>query len=104
MARLEDIKNGAMVGGIAPNQPVEVVSVEWIGDHAINVVYRDLLFAPLLAFAVCYRTQPGQGVLNRPGFPASTPIKSHILGRFSGRKTRFGPNHVNVTRPGPVSP
>ena len=41
MARLEDIKNGAMVGGIAPNQPVEVVSVEWIGDQAINVVYRD---------------------------------------------------------------
>jgi hypothetical protein len=41
MARLEEIKNGAMVGGIAPNQPVEVVSVEWIGDQAINVVFRD---------------------------------------------------------------
>ncbi len=41
MARLEDIKNGAMVQGIAPSQPVEVVSVEWIGDQAINVVFRD---------------------------------------------------------------
>jgi len=41
MARLEDIKNGAMVQGIAPTQPVEVVSIEWIGDQAINVVFRD---------------------------------------------------------------
>jgi superfamily II DNA or RNA helicase len=41
MARLEDIKNGAMVEGLAPSQPVEIVSVEWIGDQAINVVYRD---------------------------------------------------------------
>jgi hypothetical protein len=41
MARLEDIKNGGMVGGIAPNQSVEVVSVEWIGEQANNVVFRD---------------------------------------------------------------
>jgi len=40
MEQLEDVKNGAMVGGIAPNQPVEVVSVEWIGEQAINLVFR----------------------------------------------------------------
>lgn len=41
MARLEDIKNGAMVEGITSNQHVEVVSIEWIGHQAINVVFRD---------------------------------------------------------------
>lgn len=40
MARLEDIKNGAAVSGVTPSQTVEVVSVEWIGDQAINLVYR----------------------------------------------------------------
>ncbi len=40
MTRLEDIKNGASVAGVVPNQTVEAVSVEWIGDQAINLVYR----------------------------------------------------------------
>jgi len=40
MTALEDIKNGAIVQGIVPNQSVEVVSTDWIGDQAINVVYR----------------------------------------------------------------
>lgn len=40
MTKLEDIKNGASVTGIIPSQAVEVVSVEWIGDQAINLVYR----------------------------------------------------------------
>nr|WP_255720228.1 DUF3883 domain-containing protein [Acuticoccus kalidii] len=37
---MEDIKNGASIGGVVPNQTVETVSVEWIGDQAINLVYR----------------------------------------------------------------
>lgn len=41
MAKLEDIKNGALIKGIAPNQFVQVVSVDWIGDQAMNVVFRD---------------------------------------------------------------
>ncbi len=40
MAALEDIKNGAQLRGVVPGQLVEVVSVEWIGDQAINLVYR----------------------------------------------------------------
>lgn len=40
MARLEDIKNGSLVGGIVPNQAVEIVSVELIGNQAADVVYR----------------------------------------------------------------
>ncbi|OYQ35726.1 RNA helicase [Sandarakinorhabdus cyanobacteriorum] len=40
MTKLEDIRNGAFVAGVLPSQTVEVVSVEWIGDQAINLVYR----------------------------------------------------------------
>jgi superfamily II DNA or RNA helicase len=40
MTALENIKNGAVVQGIVPNQFVEIISVDWIGDQAINVVYR----------------------------------------------------------------
>ena len=40
MALLSEIKNGAIVQGIVPGQPVEVISVEWIGEQAINVVYN----------------------------------------------------------------
>ncbi|CAA7614893.1 helicase-related protein [Magnetospirillum sp. SS-4] len=40
MARLEDIRNGASVAGIVSAQVVQVLSVERIGDQAINVVFR----------------------------------------------------------------
>jgi SNF2 family DNA or RNA helicase len=40
MTVLEDIKNGAIVQGIVPSQSVEVVSIDWIGEQAINVIYR----------------------------------------------------------------
>lgn len=39
-APLEEVKNGARVTGIAPGQAVEIVSVDWIGNQALNVVYR----------------------------------------------------------------
>jgi len=42
MARLEDIRNGSRVRGLAPSQAVEVVSVDWIGDQALNVVFRNV--------------------------------------------------------------
>jgi len=40
VTKLEDIRNGASIAGVVPNQTVEAVSVEWIGDQAINLVYR----------------------------------------------------------------
>lgn len=41
MTRLEDIKSGAFVRGIVPQHAVQVVSFDWIGQQALNVVYRD---------------------------------------------------------------
>lgn len=40
MASLRDIKPGSYVRGISQGAVVEIVSVEWIGDQAIIVVYR----------------------------------------------------------------
>ncbi|WP_170518608.1 helicase-related protein [Ruegeria atlantica] len=37
---LEQLKPGSKVIGITPGHPVDIVSVEWIGDQAVNVVYR----------------------------------------------------------------
>jgi superfamily II DNA or RNA helicase len=53
MARLEEIRNGASVRGIASPQATQILSVDWIGDQAINVVFRDLNGA--VAEAVLYR-------------------------------------------------
>jgi len=40
LAKLEDIKPGAKAQGVVANSSAEIVSVEWIGDQAINVVFR----------------------------------------------------------------
>ena len=40
MSLLEDIKPGSQVSGVVAGATVEVVSVEWIGDQAVNLVYR----------------------------------------------------------------
>jgi hypothetical protein len=42
MLRLEDIQAGKRISGISPDgAAVEVLSVEWYGDAAVRVVYRD---------------------------------------------------------------
>lgn len=41
MVRLEDIKGGAFVRGVVPRQPVQIISIDWIGQQAVNVVFRD---------------------------------------------------------------
>ncbi|WP_121632045.1 helicase-related protein [Tropicibacter alexandrii] len=41
MTKLEDLKPGARVQGIVAGGSADVVSVEWIGDQAVNLVYRN---------------------------------------------------------------
>jgi len=38
--RLEDVRENARVGGISPEGPAVVKSVEWYGDQALNVIYK----------------------------------------------------------------
>lgn len=40
MTALEDITPGSTIRGVVLDQPVQVVSVDWIGSQAINLVYR----------------------------------------------------------------
>ena len=40
MTVLEDIGHGAMVRGVVPGQSVQIVSAEWIGNQAVNLVYQ----------------------------------------------------------------
>ena len=40
MGVLEEIKPGTRILGLVPGESVDVVAVEWIGDQAVNVVYR----------------------------------------------------------------
>lgn len=72
MALLEELRSGATVNGVMPNQSVEVVSVEWIGDQAINLVYR----APggSVSETTLYRNDEHRLVSVRPAAPGpSTP-------------------------------
>ena len=41
MTVLEDIKSGTTVQGVVPGQPVRILSVDWIGNQAINLAYRE---------------------------------------------------------------
>ena len=41
MTALEDIRSGASLNGIIAGQSVEIITVEWIGNQAVNVVFRD---------------------------------------------------------------
>ena len=38
--KLEDIKNGSLLSGIIPNEPIEIISNSWIGNQAKIIVYR----------------------------------------------------------------
>jgi superfamily II DNA or RNA helicase len=76
-ARLEDIKNGASVRGIASPQPVHVVSVDWIGDQAINVVYRDHIGT--VAETVLYRDDEHRLDVEEHGRPWSFDADGAML-------------------------
>lgn len=40
MTSLEDVQPGGQIEGILPSNVVEIVSVEWIGNQAINIAFR----------------------------------------------------------------
>jgi hypothetical protein len=41
MASLEELRVGASVRGISPDGAVTIEKVEWYGDQAVEVLYRD---------------------------------------------------------------
>ncbi len=41
MARLEDLRTGTRLTGLAASGTVTVESVQWIGEQALKVIFRD---------------------------------------------------------------
>ena len=41
MARLEDLKRGALVRGVLPGSPVTVIDVKWHGSTVVELTYKD---------------------------------------------------------------
>ena len=76
-ARLEEIKNGASVRGIASAQAVHVVSVDWIGDQAISVVFRD--HNGTVAESVLYRDDEHRLEVEQNGRPWSFDADGALL-------------------------
>jgi superfamily II DNA or RNA helicase len=76
-ARLEDIKNGATVRGVASAQAVQIVSVDWIGDQAINVVFRD--HNGTVAETVLYRDDEHRLDVEQSGRPWSFDADGGLL-------------------------
>lgn len=76
-AKLEDIKNGASVRGIASNQAAQVLSIDWIGDQAINVVFRD--HNGIVAEAVLYRDDEHRLEVEQGGRPWSFDADGALL-------------------------
>jgi superfamily II DNA or RNA helicase len=76
-ARLEDIKNGASVRGVVSAQAVQIVSVDWIGDQAINVVFRD--HNGTVAETVLYRDDEHRLEVEQSGRPWSFDADGELL-------------------------
>jgi len=77
VARLEDVKNGASVRGIVSTLAVHVLSINWIGDQAINVVYRDHNGA--VAEALLYREDEHRLEVEQSGRPWSFDADGALL-------------------------
>jgi hypothetical protein len=77
MAKLEDIKNGASVRGVVSAQVVTIVSVDWIGDQAISVVFRDHNGA--VAETVLYRDDEHRLEVEQSGRPWSFDANGELL-------------------------
>jgi hypothetical protein len=51
MARLEELAAGAVVRGLVPEALATVVAVQWFGDQAVEVIYKDAAGKPTLEIA-----------------------------------------------------
>lgn len=68
MTKLEDIKCGALVGGIVPGQAVEIVQVDLIGNQAANVAYR---VSGMITETALYRDDEHRLTIEQSGRPWS---------------------------------
>ncbi len=67
--RLEDLTPNALLYGILPDTPVTVVSLQWFGDHAVELTYKDP--AGRLGNVLLYRNDEARLELVEQGRPWS---------------------------------
>ena len=67
--KLEEIKSGAVVGGIDPGEPVRIVSVDTAGPDAVTVYYKTT--GGKLLERMLFRSDEASLVLETPGRPWS---------------------------------
>ena len=77
MVSLDDIRGGALVSGIAPGTTVQIVSVDWIGDQAVNVVYRD--HGGTVSETTLYRDDEHRLEIDATGLPWSFDADGALL-------------------------
>src|SRR5690554_1695707 len=70
--KLEELKRGAQVKGVEPNQPVTVVDVQWHGTIAVELVYKRA------------DGRPATKLLYREDEPALALVKGGRAWSFSG--------------------
>ena len=78
MAVLENLTSGALVRGIAPDSPAEVVNVKWFGDSAVELTYK-MPSTGHVGTRLLYRDdEPSLEVLER-GLPWSFDGDGHLF-------------------------
>ncbi|MBV8357250.1 MAG: hypothetical protein JO189_04855 [Deltaproteobacteria bacterium] len=65
MARLEELKRGALVNRFLPNAPVTVVDIKWHGSSVAELTYKDA--AGRLGNELLYRDRESSLEVVSPG-------------------------------------
>jgi superfamily II DNA or RNA helicase len=69
VTRLEDLRSGALIGGLSPDGHVRIVSVEWFGDQAAKIVFETASGQP--RSRLVYRSDEPSLAVIRAGCPWS---------------------------------
>src|SRR6266536_841362 len=77
MAQLEQLTRGTVVKGILPDALVTVVDVQWHGDVAITLTYRDV--AGRLGNEILYRDREPSLEIATVGLPWSFDVDGSLL-------------------------
>jgi hypothetical protein len=77
MARLEDLKAGASIRGLAPGGLAKVVQIEWFGDRAVKVTFEDS--AAQVRNRLVFRTEEPTLEVVEEGRPWSFDGDGHLL-------------------------
>ena len=95
--RLEDLQPTIAVRGILPEALVTIVSVQWYGDNALELTYKDP--AGRVSNEVLYRSDEGRLQVTEKGKPWSFDGDGKLFRLVAeAHRIRFGGEHGGVMR------